>query len=49
MDKVLKDYKGKMELKPLKGRGREQGLTSQKAVDIRNSGERKKIQANDNI
>lgn len=26
MDKVLRDYKGKTELKPLKGRGREQRL-----------------------
>lgn len=47
MDKVLKDYKGKTELKALKRRGREQGLTSQKVVGIRNYGERKKFQTND--
>lgn len=47
MDKVLKNYKGKTELKALKRRGREQGQTSQKAVEIRNSGEKKKFQTND--
>lgn len=43
MDKVLRDYKGKAELKPLQGRRREERLTSHNTVEIRNSEERKRI------
>lgn len=49
MDNVLRDYKGKTEFKPLKGKGREQRRTSHKAVEIRNSGERKKFKTSNRI
>lgn len=45
MDQLLRGYKGKTELKPLKGEGREH-RTSHKAVVIRNPGERRNFTSN---
>lgn len=49
MDKVLRDYKGKTEFKPLKGKGREWRLSSHEALKIRNSGERKNFKTSNRI